>query len=136
MGVQKLYEPSPTVTSMLYVGLAANVLGRVPWMPLFLLGNSIPTIPHQLLQHRSARFPHGLADAADESGKKGSNFYEINQWLWQFWRGKPRLGGLSVAETEEWRMVRRGQGNGWCEEGRARRHSNAPRAAGAPGGLE
>ena len=30
-----------------------------------------------------------------------ANVYEINQWLWQFGRGKPRLGGLSVAETEE-----------------------------------
>ena len=28
MGVQKLYEPSPT--PILYVGLAANVLGHVP----------------------------------------------------------------------------------------------------------
>ena len=27
--------------------------------------------------------------------------YEINQWLWQFGEGKQRLGGLSVAETEE-----------------------------------
>ena len=36
-GVQKLYEPSPT--PILYVGLAADVLGRVPLMPLFLLGN-------------------------------------------------------------------------------------------------
>ena len=68
MGVQKLYEPSPT--PILYVGLAAVVLGRVPLMPLFLLGNSTPTIPHQLRQHRSARFPHGMADAADESGRK------------------------------------------------------------------
>ena len=30
-----------------------------------------------------------------------ANVYEINQWLWQIGRGKPRLGGLSVAETEE-----------------------------------
>ena len=64
MGMQKLYEPSPT--PILYVGLAADVLGRVPLMPLFLLDNNTPTIPHQLRQHRSARFPHGLADAADE----------------------------------------------------------------------
>ena len=71
MGVQKLYVPSPT--PILYVGLAANVLGRVPLMPLFLLGNYTPIIPHQLRQHRSARFPHGLADAADELGRKGSN---------------------------------------------------------------
>ena len=39
MGVQKLYEPSPT--PILYVGLVADVLGRVPLMPLFLLGNSM-----------------------------------------------------------------------------------------------
>ena len=38
-------------------GLAANVLGLVPLMPLFLLGNYTPTIPHQLRQHRGARFP-------------------------------------------------------------------------------
>ena len=93
MGVQKLYASSDT--PILFVGLAANVLGRVPLMPLFLLGNATPTIPHQLRQHRSARFTHGLADAADESGRKGSNVYEINQWLWQFGRGKQRLGGLS-----------------------------------------
>ena len=35
VGVQKLYEPSPT--PILFVGLAANVLRRVPVMPLFLL---------------------------------------------------------------------------------------------------
>jgi hypothetical protein len=25
--------------------------------------------------------------------------YEVNQWLWQFGRGKQRLGGLSVEKT-------------------------------------
>ena len=89
MGVQKLHQPSPT--PILNVGLAADVLGCVPLMPLFLLGNSTPTIPHQLRQHRSARFPHGLADAADESGRKGSNLYEINQWLRQFGRANLNL---------------------------------------------
>ena len=44
MGVQKLYEPSPT--PILYVGLAPDVLGRVPLMPLFLLGNSTPSLRH------------------------------------------------------------------------------------------
>jgi hypothetical protein len=29
-------------------------------------------------------------------GQLGSNVYEVNQWLWQFGRGKQRLGGLSV----------------------------------------
>ena len=27
--------------------------------------------------------------------------YEVNQWLWQFGRGKPRLGGLSVEKTDD-----------------------------------
>ncbi len=36
---------------------------------------------------------------ADE--RRGSNVYEVNPWLWQFGRGKPRLGGLTVTETAE-----------------------------------
>ncbi len=27
--------------------------------------------------------------------------YEVNQWLRQFGRGKPRLGGLSVEKTDD-----------------------------------
>ena len=90
-------------TPILYVGLADNVLGRVLLMPLFLLGNSTPTILHQLRQHRCDKFPHGLANlnAANASDKMRSEVYEVNQWLWQFGWGKPRLGGLSVAATEE-----------------------------------
>jgi hypothetical protein len=44
--VQKHYEPTPTPT--LYMGQVSNVLGRVPLMPLFLLGNTSPTIPYEL----------------------------------------------------------------------------------------
>ena len=43
----------------------------------------------------------GCADAALVDGRRGSNVYEVNTWLWQFGRGKPRLGGLSVEATEE-----------------------------------
>ena len=32
-------------------------------------------------------------------GRRGSNVYEVNTWLWQFGRGKPRLGGLTIKET-------------------------------------
>jgi hypothetical protein len=42
--VLKLYEPSPT--PCLYVAPIDHVLGRVPLFPLFLAGNSTPTIPH------------------------------------------------------------------------------------------
>ena len=41
----------------------------------------------------------GICDSA-EDGRRGSNAYEMNPWLWQFGRGKPRLGGLSVEETD------------------------------------
>ena len=54
-------HPRPLKGPILYVGLLADVLGRVPLLPLFLLGNSTPTIPHQLRQHRGARFPHQWA---------------------------------------------------------------------------
>ena len=114
----------------------SNVLGRVPLMPLFLLGNSTPTIPHQLRQHRRCKFPHGLADAADALGKKGSNVYEVKQWLWQFRRGKPRLGGLSVAATEEQRIA---AVKGAAKKAIATRvlwSCNAFKAAGARGGME
>ena len=66
--------------------------------------------------------------------------YEINQcqWLWQFRRGKPRLGGLSVAETEELRIAvaKDGAKRAVAPATRARRHRKALKAAGAPGGLE
>ena len=98
-GVTKLYEPSPT--PCLYVAPAANMVGRVPLIPLFLAGNSTPTIPHKYSKHKSSGFPAGSCDTADADGKRGSNVYEVNQWLWRFARGKPRLGGLSVEETDD-----------------------------------
>ncbi len=41
----------------------------------------------------------GCADSAAADGRRESNVYEVNQWLWKFWRDKPRLGGLTVDET-------------------------------------
>ncbi len=43
----------------------------------------------------------GSCDTAAADGRRGSNVYEVNQWLWQFGRGKQRLGGLSVEETDD-----------------------------------
>ena len=107
MGGQKLYAPSPT--PILYVGLAANVLGRVPLMPLFLLGNYTPTIlqwTYTISASTGAPGFHmgGQIQPTSRAGREATpraNVYKINQWLWKFGRGKPRLGGLSVAETEE-----------------------------------
>jgi hypothetical protein len=95
--VVKLYEPSPT--PCFYVAPAENMVGRVPLIPLFLAGNSTPTIPHMLSKHKAAGFPSGCADAAALDGRRGSNIYEVNPWLWRFGRGKPRLGGLLIDQT-------------------------------------
>ena len=101
-GVIKLYEPSPT--PCLYVAMAENMVGRVPLIPLFLAGNSTPTIPHMFSKRKESGFPFGCADSAAADGRRGSNVYEVNPWLWQFGRGKPRLGGLTVEDTTAERM--------------------------------
>jgi hypothetical protein len=98
-GVIKLYEPSPT--PCLYVAPVENMVGRVPLIPCFLAGNSTPTIPHMFSKRKDSGFPFGCADTAAADGRRGSNFYAVNPWLWQFGRCKPRLGGLTVKETAE-----------------------------------
>jgi hypothetical protein len=96
-GVTKLYEPSPT--TCLYVAPAVNMVGRVTLIPLFLAGNSTPTIPHKYSKHKNSGFPMGSCDTAAQDGRRGCNVYEVNTWLWQFGHRKPRLGGLSVDQT-------------------------------------
>jgi hypothetical protein len=96
-GVIKLHEPPPT--PCLYVAPAQNMVGRVPLIPCFLAGNSIPTIPHMFSKRRDPGFPFGCADSAAVDGRRGSNVYEVNLWRWQFGRGKPRLGGLTIEQT-------------------------------------
>ncbi len=96
-GVIKLYEPSPTLC--LYMAPAENMVGRIPLIPLFLAGNATPTIPHRYSKTRNSDFLMSCADAAAENGRRSSNVYEFNPWLWQFGRDKPRLGGLTVKET-------------------------------------
>ena len=86
----KLYEPSPT--HCLYVADVQNMVGRVPLMPLFLAGNSTPTIPHILSKRKDSGFQYGCADAAATDGRRGSNVYEVNPWLWQpvwAWQAPP-----------------------------------------------
>jgi hypothetical protein len=93
----KLYEPSPT--PCLYVAPAASMVGRIPLMPCFLDGNATPTIPHKYSKNKSSCFPAGCAlhcaDAAAEDGRRGSNVYEVNTWLWMFgvlWTWQASLG--------------------------------------------
>ena len=124
-GVIKLYEPSPT--PCLYVAPAENMVGRVPLMPLFLAGNSTPTIPHLYSKRKDTGFPMGCADAAAVDGRRGSNVYEVNPWLWQFGvfgRCKPSLGGLSVEDTQERVQAARDERNLRAAETRRRRKAD------------
>jgi hypothetical protein len=92
-GVLKLYEPGPILC--LYVAPVDHMVGRVPLIPLFLAGNSTPTvtIPHKFSKHKGSGFPMGCADSAASDGRRHSNVYEVNTWLWNFGCGKPHLGG-------------------------------------------
>ena len=121
----KLYEPSPT--PILYVAPCENMLGRVPLFPCFLQGNATPTIPHKLRHLKGSAFQYGTADAAAADGRKGSNVYEVNPWLsvWLFGRGRPRLGGLTVSETEERRDAVNRAGSKRGHETRLRREAAA-----------
>ncbi len=87
-GVIKLYKPSPI--QCLYVDPAQNMVGRAPLIPLFLDGNSTPTIPHMYTKSRDSGFPMGCADTAALNCRRCSNVYEVNPWLWQFGRRKSR----------------------------------------------
>ncbi len=52
-------------------------------------------------KRKDSGFPYGCANAAATDGRRGGNVYEVNQWLWQFGRCKPRLGGLTIEDTTE-----------------------------------
>ena len=56
--------------------------------------------------------------------------------LWQFGRGKPRLGGLSVAVTEELRLAVVKGTTKKAVTTRVRRSSKAPKAPWASGRME
>ena len=58
-------------------------------------------VPHKYSKNKQSCFPAGCPDSAAEDGRCGSNVYEVNTWLWQFGRGKPRLGGLTIEETSD-----------------------------------
>jgi hypothetical protein len=123
-GILKLYESGPI--PCLYVAPVDHMVGRVPFFPLFLAGNSTPTILHKLSKHKASGFPMGCADSASSDDRRGSSVYEVNTWLWNFGRGKPRLGGLTVKETAVRKeTVRKDQANRSAETRRRRRADRA-----------
>jgi hypothetical protein len=81
-------------------------------------------IPHLYSKRKDSGFPMGCADSAAVDSRRGSNVYEINLWLRQFGRGKPRLGGLSVEKTEERRQTDRDERHQRAVETRRRRKAD------------
>ena len=63
-------------------------------------GNTTSTIPHKYAPRQKQAFEYGCADGSGQGSRRGSHVYEINTRLWNFGRPQPRIGGLSVAETE------------------------------------
>ena len=100
-----------------------HMVGRAPLIPLFLAGNPTPTIPHKFSKRnlKLSRFPMGCADSAASDGRRGCNVFEVNTWLWNFGRGKPHLGGLTVEETAmRKKTARKGQAKRTAETSRRR----------------
>jgi hypothetical protein len=60
--------------------------------------------------------------AAD--GRRSSNVYEVNLWLWSFTRGKPRLGGQSVEKTFERQVAANEASKERAAENRRRRKAD------------
>ena len=77
----------------------------------------------ELLHLKASVFQYGIADAAAVHGRRGSNVYEVNPWLWQFGRCRPRLGGLSVSETKDKRKAIVRAGAKRSQETRRRREA-------------
>jgi hypothetical protein len=104
-GVIKLYEPSPT--PCLYVAMAENMVGRVPLIPLFLEGNSTPSCRQRSLTCSASARIRAFRTVAltlllqTEGGAAMFMRSTVNPWLWQFGRGKPRLGDLETTDRKK-----------------------------------
>jgi hypothetical protein len=100
-GVPMLYERADSKVPSLYVcPVVDNVLGRVPFMPCYLNGNSVNTIPHCF----RGKIPReAAADSRPDSGT-ASRFFEINMWMWRYGRTISRQ--ISVDQAVKFRKKR------------------------------
>ncbi len=75
-------------------------------------------------KRKDTGFSYGCADAVAADGRRGSNVYEVNLWLWSFAHGKPRLGGLSVEQTFERQVAANAASKERAAENRRRRKAD------------
>ena len=75
-----------------------HILGRVPFMKVFLEGSNSPTIPSSLAQQKNTYFLRGHANRAGaEVG--GSQLFMLNVHMWEYGRPQPRT--MSVEERRD-----------------------------------
>ena len=100
-----LYEPPPT--PILFVAPCQHMLSESSSFPCFRMERNIyyplqvPSAPTGQISTWKHRF---RVESTYAAGRRGSNVYEVNLWLWQIGRGKPLFGGfrtVSVADTED-----------------------------------
>ncbi len=108
-GVIKLYELHRVSTWLLQrTWWAGSPLSHVFWLVTQLQQSHKP-----VNKRKDSGLPFGCAETAAADGRRGSNVYEVNPWLRQFGRGKPRLGGLTVKETTEEESCTQGKVQAW-----------------------
>ncbi len=83
----------------LYVCPVENVLGSVPLIPCYMMGNKHNTIMHALWHE----VPDGAAADSREDNGTGSRLFEVNIWIWHYGRF-PRK--VSVKDADEMRRAR------------------------------
>ncbi len=95
-----LYEQADSQLPTLYVCAVQNVLGRVPLIPCYMMGNKQDKIPHALRYE----VPDGAAADSRPNSGTGSRLFEVNIWMWHFGRAFPRK--ISVEGAKEMRRAR------------------------------
>ena len=68
---------------------------------------------------RTTQFPFGRADSRKNKGD-GSKLYEVNTWLWEFGRGKPRTRTVADEELEREAALERSRREAWKSRKRQR----------------
>ena len=94
-GMEMVYDAFPD--PLLYVDHIDRALCRAPLMPVFIGGNETPTIPQSFAGQQRTHFPYGQADKSKKN--TGSRIFEVNQFIWNYPRPRPRIGTIEQAET-------------------------------------
>jgi hypothetical protein len=79
-------------------------------VPVFIAGNTTPTIPSSFKGLRRTKFGMGQADGKNRLGSRlGSRLFEVNHFLWYY--GRPKKRDNTVEEAEELRAKQMFEGN-------------------------